>query len=75
MCKRISKKQLSYVFGLYSRRTGRHYPNKLRTEVFTDTVLEELNLSPEEYARRRTFDYPTSRRIIEYFKIPDNALD
>lgn len=75
MCLRISKKRLAIIFELYSRRTGRHYPERLRKEVFTDAVLEELGLSAETYRRTRVFDAATTMKIISYFSIPQDALN
>jgi len=75
MCMRISKKRLAIIFELYSRRTGRHYPERLRKEVFTDTVLQEIGLTVEDYRRTRVFDAVTTMKIISYFSIPKDALD
>ena len=75
MCLRISKKQLSIIFGLFSRRTGRHYPERLRKEVFTDVVLQELQLTEEQYRKTRVFDAGTTKRILLYFSISKDDLN
>lgn len=74
MCLRISKKQLAILFDFHSHKTGRHYTDRLRAQVFTDTVLEELEIDPDTYKKTRTFDAGTTKRILDYFQITKDDL-
>jgi len=74
MNKRISKKELAIIFGFFSPASGRAKTQRLRDEVFTDTVLEELNISQETYRRRRTFNADQTKRIKDYFQITADDL-
>lgn len=69
--KRLTKKELCYIFGLVNN-SGRRYSDKLRKELFTDEVLNKLDLSIEEYRKMRTFTFTQSRIIIELFDIQEN---
>lgn len=74
MSKRISKKELAIIFGFFSPASGRAKTYRLREEVFTDTVLHELQISPETYRRRRTFTAEQTKRIKDYFNITADDL-
>lgn len=74
----LSKADLCRIFGLYSLKSGRTYPKKLRSVYFTDAALESLNIPFERYQSvvgLATFTYPESQRIIEYFKIEACELE
>lgn len=73
--RRISKKDLSLIFGFYSPHSGRHYAHRLRKEVFTDLVLKELGITDEEYRALRIFNPLQTTRIVTYFNITKNDLD
>lgn len=76
MCiRRISKKDLSYIFGFYSKQSGRYYAHRLRIEVFTDLVLDELKISSEEYRGVRIFNPAQTTRIVSYFNITEDDLN
>ena len=72
--KRISKKELARIFGLFGPGSSRPKTDRLRTEVFTDVVLAELQIDPDFYRRRRVFPAEETRRIIQYFNIDADAL-
>jgi len=71
---RISKKQLAIVFGFYSPGSARARTERLREEVFTDVVLEELGISEEFYKSRRIFPARESKAIMDYFNIEKDDL-
>lgn len=69
MIRRISKKELAIIFGFYSRGSGRTKTTRLRAEVFTDVVLQELGIPEEVYRIRRIFLPAETAKIVDYFKI------
>lgn len=73
--RRISKKDLSLIFGFYSRHSGRYYAHRLRKEVFTDLVLKELGITDDEYKALRIFNPHQTTRIVTYFNITKDDLD
>lgn len=72
--RRISKKELAVIFRFFSPGSGRTKTTRLRSEVFTDLVLQELGIAPDVYRRRRVFPPAETKKIIEYFKIDENEL-
>ena len=62
----LSKKQLCIALGLYSRQSNRVYYDKLRKHYLTNTVLQELNISPDTFDRRGayTFDAISTKRLF-----------
>ena len=76
MCiRRISKKDLSFIFGFFSTSSGRYYAHRLRKEVFTDLVLEELGITDAEYRKARIFNPMQTSRIVSYFNITADDLN
>ena len=74
MIRRISKKELAIIFGFYSRGSGRTKTQRLRAEVFTDLVLQELGIPVEVYKIRRVFLPAETAKIVDYFKINPNEI-
>lgn len=75
MCiRRISKKELSIIFGFYSTKSGRPYSHRLRKEVFTDVVLSELEIPADQYRAIRIFNPMQTARIVSYFNISKDDL-
>ena len=68
---RISKKELAVYFGYFSNRAGQVFirTERLRVMKFTDSVLSEVGISADEYARTRIFDRATTARIIHLFHL------
>jgi len=71
----LSKKELCVIFGLYAPRCGQAYYSKLRKKYFTQEALTAIEMSNERYKKAKTFNFPETQRIIEYFKIEDEELE
>lgn len=72
----LSKKDLCIIMGLHNAGNATYLYATLRQKVFTDDILSQLGMTPEEYRRTRIFDRATTLRIIELLKItPDEISD
>ena len=61
---RVSKKDLAIHFGYQADNT-----RYLRSTVFTDPVLDQLQISAARYAEARTFTAWETQRIYTFFRI------
>lgn len=63
----LTKKWLCTRLGI-SLRCG-HRGALLRSKVFTDDVLAQIGISPDEYRQRRTFSRTETIRIIQVLQL------
>ncbi len=59
---------------MFDWKPGKDSYRKLREKVFTDSVLERIGISPEEYNRIRIFDRVTSLKIVQHLSISSDEL-
>lgn len=73
----LTKSALCRIFGLYSRRSGKCYYEKLRETYFTNDALEKMGITQQEYEKRvggKPFTFEQSERIIAHFRITREEL-
>ena len=68
----LTKKDLARIFGLISASGRTIYYKKLRELYFTDSELQKIDISPQEYDEikgGKPFNHAQTSRIITNFKI------
>lgn len=70
----LSKKDLCIIMGLWNNRDSIPRYAALRSKVFTDDVLSQIGMTPDQYRRTRIFDRATTLRILEVLQISSDEI-